>query len=642
MQGLTIQAKAGAASRDDWRPRKRPGIREFSVGEEMVLVPPRTGDGDEDGSVARQALTLNSSGRAIWELCDGNRSVDDITDALAARFSVDRGGLAHQVVDTVTGFLERGVILEERGQRPLAAPTTTFVIGVEDKPFFCWQVALFLESFRSKLPPGWQTLVVVCNNGEPISDEMKHVLASYETKFAQATNHLKNHPLDVGSEVDSHYSALNRIEALAAASCHVGDGEMICLLDSDTFLYRELSLDLMPSRCAAPWNWHVDRTPFFSSDSVNEGGGVDLHLLLEAIGCRAEFKPGGVNIFVTGAVAKNKKFIADCFRFAQVLFLLGRIAGMRKTWTAEMPSFALAMTANGISYDLLHDQEFLVSRCDERSISPGTIYHYYSDPADFGRTAFYGSKWYKQLFRRRNFLRSDFRSYSADAAREDATDHEKYFFELAENARRRLYLHKTPERLIQWQLKDRAKIPLLGLGFHKTTIDRSLHEVLLRHLRSNIHKFKSEPANAFLQTESATAYPSLLYHDEEFNQQLLRDLQGMHERWSGLSLKQAACYGIRVYQPGSYLYNHTDRPTHVVSSTICVDHRLTNRWPLYIEDLDGRAHEVPVEPGEIVFFEGARLQHGRPYALEGEYYATIFIHYTPTNLSAAPSGARRS
>ena len=157
-----------------------------------------------------------------------------------------------------------------------------------------------------------------------------------------------------------------------------------------------------------------------------------------------------------------------------------------------------------------------------------------------------------------------------------------------------------------------AKIPLLGLGFHKTTIDRSLHEVLLRHLRSNIHKFKSEPADAFLQTESATAYPSLLYHDEEFNQQLLRDLQGMHERWSGLSLKQAACYGIRVYQPGSYLYNHTDRPTHVVSSTICVDHRLTNRWPLYIEDLDGRAHEVPVEPGEIVFFEGARLQHGRP------------------------------
>jgi hypothetical protein len=635
MQRPTARAKAGATTPDDWRPRKRSGVREFNVADEMVLVPPQAEGEGGVANGARHALTLNSSGRAIWQLCDGDRSVDEITEALAARFSVDRDVLARQVADTLSGFAERG-ILEEHAKRASAAPCVTFVIGIEDKPYFCWQVAIFLESFRGKLPPGWQTLVVVCNSGGPISDEMKHVLASYETKFAQATNHVEKHPLDVGSEADSHYSALNRIEALATAARHVGDDDMICLLDSDTFLYRELNLDLTPSRCAAPWNWHVDQAPFFASAPVNEGGGVDLRLLLEAIGCKAAFKPGGVNIFLTGAVAKNKKFIADCFRFAQVLFLLGRIAGLKKIWTAEMPSFALAMTANGIPYDLLQNQEFLVSACDERSIPPGTIYHYYSDPADFGRPPFLGSKWCKQSFRRRNFLRSDFRSYVADAAREDATDHEKYFFELAAKARKRLYLHKTPEGLIQGQIKDRAKIPLLGLGFHKTTIDRALHEALLHHFRSNIHKFKSEPANAFLQTESANGFPSLLYQDEEFNQKLLRDLQGMHESWSGLPLKKAACYGIRVYQPGSYLYSHTDRTTHIVSSTICVDHRLTNCWPLHIEDLEGHTHEVPVDPGEIVFFEGARLQHGRPYALEGEYYANIFVHYTPLNASTVP------
>ena len=66
-----------------------------------------------------------------------------------------------------------------------------------------------------------------------------------------------------------------------------------------------------------------------------------------------------------------------------------------------------------------------------------------------------------------------------------------------------------------------------------------------------------------------------------------------------------------------------------MSSTICVDHRLISPWPLYIEDNEGRPHEVSIEPGEMVFFEGTRLTHGRPYPLDGEYYANIFVHYTP-------------
>ena len=60
-----------------------------------------------------------------------------------------------------------------------------------------------------------------------------------------------------------------------------------------------------------------------------------------------------------------------------------------------------------------------------------------------------------------------------------------------------------------------------------------------------------------------------------------------------------------------------------MSSTICVDHRLRSPWPLYVEDDAGRPHEVSIEPGEMVFSEGARLTHGRPYALDGEYYANI-------------------
>lgn len=125
-----------------------------------------------------------------------------------------------------------------------------------------------------------------------------------------------------------------------------------------------------------------------------------------------------------------------------------------------------------------------------------------------------------------------------------------------------------------------------------------------------------------------------MIHDSEFNQRLLRELKPLHEEWSGMALKESRCYGIRVYQPGSYLYNHVDRSeTHIISSTICVAHHLSKHWPLYIEDIDGHPYEISMEPGEMVFYEGAKLMHGRPYPLEGRFYAGMFVHYAPVNWS---------
>jgi prolyl 4-hydroxylase len=194
-------------------------------------------------------------------------------------------------------------------------------------------------------------------------------------------------------------------------------------------------------------------------------------------------------------------------------------------------------------------------------------------------------------------------------------------------------MYETPAHLKNTQ----PPVPALGVGFRKSKLDDRLHERLLYHLRSNVRKFRSEQGDGYLQTESSRAHPSLIYVDGAFNRQLLDDLQEMHEEWSGRSLRPAACYGIRVYQERSYLYNHRDTAsTHIVSSTICVDHRLSGRWPLYIEDLEGQPHEVAIEPGEMVFFEGARLVHGRPYPLEGEYYANIFAHYTPVGWEDGP------
>ncbi len=191
-------------------------------------------------------------------------------------------------------------------------------------------------------------------------------------------------------------------------------------------------------------------------------------------------------------------------------------------------------------------------------------------------------------------------------------------------------MYETPGHLVEHQKNNALKVRSLGLGFAKATLEPKIYARLMDHFRSNVHRFKSEPGDGYIQTENPHAFPSLIYQNEEFNQRLLTDLHPVHEAWSGRAISKAACYGIRVYQRGSYLHNHVDRSsTHVVSSTICVDHRLSSPWPLYIEDEGGRPHEISIERGEMVFFEGARLKHGRPFPLEGEYYANIFIHYTP-------------
>jgi hypothetical protein len=414
---------------------RRRQVTEFRGKDELVLVAPRGAAELLERGGGNRTVTLNRSGRAIWELCDGSRSLDEIIGALESRFPVDRELLLRQVDETLTTMARLGLV-DGFDVGAATRTGTVFVLGVEDKPYFWWQIAIFLESLRGKLPAGWRPFIVVCNDGQPLSDELANILSSYGAGFAQGRNFAHTHRLDVGWKGGSCYSALNRVEALAVAANQIHGDDLICLLDSDIFLYGDVKLDLMPQRCAAPRNWHIAEEPFFASSKVNQGAGVDLGKLLAAIGCDATFRPGGVNVFVTGEVAKQPKFVADCFRFAEALFLLGRVAGVEKIWLAEMPSFTLAMTANDIPWDLLEQKEFLVSDCDEAEIPTGTFYHYYSDPADFGRTAFRDSKWYKHAYREEDFLLTDLTQFAAAAT----TDHEKYFFRLAQRAKERLYV----------------------------------------------------------------------------------------------------------------------------------------------------------------------------------------------------------
>jgi hypothetical protein len=282
------------------------------------------------------------------------------------------------------------------------------------------------------LPEHWEILVVVCNDHAPLSDTLLHVFERYGITYLTGANHPANENIDFAGGGD-HYAPFNRIEALRAVAPHVRDEDLVFLLDTDNFLYRDLDVDIFPSGNAVCANEIIDQAPFFSHGRA--GDGVDLQRLLKVVGCRTSFKSGGVAVFLLGRTVRNKKFVADCFRFTQVVYLLGKIAGLksRTTWISEMPCFALSLTANAITYEVIDSRAFLVEK--SASVAPGTFYHYYGDLKDTSvEGAFYDSDWHKQWYFDADFLETNL----DDPFRAAVTPHEQYFFELAKRAHRRL------------------------------------------------------------------------------------------------------------------------------------------------------------------------------------------------------------
>mmetsp|Transcript_13832 Transcript_13832/g.20717 ORF Transcript_13832/g.20717 Transcript_13832/m.20717 type:complete len:487 (+) Transcript_13832:12-1472(+) len=117
------------------------------------------------------------------------------------------------------------------------------------------------------------------------------------------------------------------------------------------------------------------------------------------------------------------------------------------------------------------------------------------------------------------------------------------------------------------------------------------------------------------------------------------DLEPIMEAWAPHTgkLRGTSVYGIRVYERGSYLHLHDDTAgTHVVSGIINIDQTdcLTD-WPVHIFDHQGKLHELPMKPGDMLLYESAKLLHGRTIPCNCSMYANVFVHYAPLDWDIA-------
>jgi prolyl 4-hydroxylase len=75
------------------------------------------------------------------------------------------------------------------------------------------------------------------------------------------------------------------------------------------------------------------------------------------------------------------------------------------------------------------------------------------------------------------------------------------------------------------------------------------------------------------------------------------------EEWTGKQLKETSLYGIRIYRDGAILATHCDRLPLVSSAIINVAQDVNEPWPIEVYDHSGKAHNVSMEPGDMVLYE---------------------------------------
>ena len=111
-----------------------------------------------------------------------------------------------------------------------------------------------------------------------------------------------------------------------------------------------------------------------------------------------------------------------------------------------------------------------------------------------------------------------------------------------------------------------------------------------------------------------------IYADHVMETLLVKTLPVMKEK-TGLDLLPTYSYA-RVYEKGSILEKHKDRPSCEISTTLNLGGDL---WPIYVEGT-----KIDLNPGDMLIYSGCELEHWRE-PFQGELCGQVFLHYNHAN-----------
>lgn len=122
------------------------------------------------------------------------------------------------------------------------------------------------------------------------------------------------------------------------------------------------------------------------------------------------------------------------------------------------------------------------------------------------------------------------------------------------------------------------------------------------------------------------------YGDIAMDTLLLRVLPIMEEK-TGLKLMPTYSYA-RIYQKGSELKRHKDRPSCEISTTLCLGYDNSDaptgyNWGMFVEksgEKGKKGEEINMEPGDMIIYRGCEIEHWRE-PFKGTNLSQVFLHY---------------
>lgn len=123
--------------------------------------------------------------------------------------------------------------------------------------------------------------------------------------------------------------------------------------------------------------------------------------------------------------------------------------------------------------------------------------------------------------------------------------------------------------------------------------------------------------------DSLVAYSFPIYGTPTLDSMCLM-LQPRVEEIVGIKLLPTYAYA-RLMKAGAEMAKHRDRDSCEHSITMCIEQH--EPYPIWIEDYQGNAHKVTLNPGDGLIYHGTKLAHWREQ-YTGSGHIQMFVHYT--------------
>ena len=157
------------------------------------------------------------------------------------------------------------------------------------------------------------------------------------------------------------------------------------------------------------------------------------------------------------------------------------------------------------------------------------------------------------------------------------------------------------------------------------------------------------PENPLFGTWKDQQVPNVYSHYADFAMEtLLMKVMPIMVKETSLNLIPTYSYA-RIYEKGSILKRHKDRPSCEISTTLNLG---GDAWPIFIDPTGSNnvideyknimkpnapsGIEVNLEPGDMLVYSGCELEHWRE-EFKGDVCAQVFLHYNHVNGQFAQS-----